>query len=86
MDFLFNALGTIGVICFLLAFFLLQREYFTFNSYSYLGLNLIGSLLVIASLLWDWNLPAFILEVCWCFISLYFIIKRLISERNHAHS
>jgi predicted membrane protein len=70
-----NIVGNIGVVCFLLGFFLLQKEVLTHNSLQYLGLNLAGSLLLIYSLLFHWNLPAFVLEAAWAMISMYGIYK-----------
>jgi membrane-bound ClpP family serine protease len=66
-----NVVGHVGVFCFLLAYFLLQRQKLTFDSLAYLGLNLAGSLLVMLSLLVDWNASAFVLEAFWAIISIY---------------
>lgn len=68
-------LGNLGVLSFLIAYFLLQKERVAYNSIYYLGLNLLGSLLLIYSLLFDWNLPAFLLEAAWALISIYGIVK-----------
>jgi hypothetical protein len=76
MDILFTILGNIGVICFLAAFFLLQKERLKHDDYAYLLLNAAGAALLIASLLWEWNLSAFMLECAWLAISLYGIYKR----------
>lgn len=77
MQLLADIVGNIGVICFLVAYFLLQRGVVLHTSLSYLLINLIGSLLLIFSLLVTWNLPAFLLEVAWAFISMYGIIKHI---------
>lgn len=84
MDFFFNALGIAGGLCFMAAFTLLQLEKAQGDSYSYLYLNLAGALLLLASLLWDWNLSAFLLEIAWAFISLYGIRKRYLKDRRKA--
>lgn len=68
-------LGNIGVVSFLVAYFLLQKERLTYRSGWYLGLNLLGSILLIYSLLFHWNLPAFLLEAAWALISMYGIYK-----------
>ena len=70
-----DIVGNIGVVCFLLAYFLLQRGTILHNHLSYLLLNLVGALLLIFSLLINWNLSAFLLEVAWAFISIWGIIK-----------
>jgi hypothetical protein len=38
-------------------------------------LNTIGALLIIISLLYDWNLASFIMEATWMMVSLYGIVK-----------
>ena len=70
-----DMLGDIGVICFLSAYFLLQRGRIPHTGLIYLGLNLAGALLVIVSLLFHWNRPAFLLEAAWALISIYGIWK-----------
>lgn len=72
-----DILGLVGVGCFLIAYFLLQKERVRYDSGSYLLLNLAGSILVIISLLAHWNLPAFLLEAAWAIISIYGIYKHV---------
>ncbi|MEK6747202.1 MAG: hypothetical protein AABY33_09270 [Pseudomonadota bacterium] len=67
--------GNIGVVCFLLAYFLLQKGALLHTQLSYLLLNLAGALLLMFSLWINWNLSAFLLEVAWALISIYGIIK-----------
>ena len=73
----FEIIGHIGVFCFLSAFFLLQKEFFKPDDLRYLGLNLVGAIMLLISLYHDWNLPAFILEVMWATISFHGILKTL---------
>lgn len=75
-----NIAGNIGVVCFLTAFFLLQREKIVHSSGLYLGLNLAGSILLMFSLLIHWNLPAFLLEAAWGLISMYGIYKYILRK------
>ena len=75
MELFSNIIGNTGVICFLLAYFLLQNGKILHTSLVYLLLNLAGSLLLMLSLLINWNLPAFILEAAWALISAYGIYK-----------
>lgn len=75
MDIFGNTLGISGMCCFLVAYFLLQKNVWKAHSYGYLGANFAGSLLLIASLCIDWNLSAFLLEVAWAAISLWGLVK-----------
>lgn len=81
MDILFNLIGLSGMALFLGAFLLLQQEKLRADDYPYLLMNLAGAVLIMASLVHDWNLPAFLLEVAWGAISLYGLIKRLRKDR-----
>jgi len=82
MDILFNIIGTVGVVCVLMAYFLLQVEKLKSDSLKYLLLNFFGALLLVISLIWAWNLPAFIVEACWVLISLFGIIKVLRRQKT----
>lgn len=82
MDAVFNVVGIAGALLILAAYFLLQAEKVKSDSLRYLGLNLIGSLGLLLSLLWDWNLPSFVIEICWLTISLYGVIKTLKHKRK----
>lgn len=75
MGLLADIVGNIGVICFLFAYFLLQKGTILHTQASYLLLNLAGSLLLLFSLLINWNLSAFLLEAAWALISMYGLYK-----------
>jgi hypothetical protein len=72
-----DILGNIGIICFLSAYFLLQKGRLPPTGLGYLGLNLAGSILLMVSLVFDWNLPAFLLEAAWALISIYGIYRHI---------
>jgi hypothetical protein len=38
-------------------------------------LNFLGGMFILLSLTQQWNLPVFILEICWCSISVVGMIK-----------
>jgi hypothetical protein len=76
-----DALGTIGVLIVLLAYFLLQAERVRFDDYHYLALNAAGSLLIIFSLAFKFNPASFLIESCWVGISGYGAVKRWLRER-----
>jgi hypothetical protein len=70
-----NILGILGVILLLIAFFLLQYDKLTPHSILYILANLIGSLLILYSLFYNWNLPAVVIEIAWAAISIYGIYR-----------
>lgn len=77
MELLADIVGIIGVSCFLGTYFLLQRQKITPTGVCYLSLNLAGAVLVMLSLLVNWNLPAFLLEAAWAIISIYGIYTHI---------
>ena len=77
MDLAADIIGNVGVVCFLLGFFLMQKGTLVHSSLVYLGLNLCGAILLMASLWIHWNLSAFMLEAAWALISIYGIHQSL---------
>jgi hypothetical protein len=72
---MYNTIGLAGGLLFLVSYYLVQRGTMTDHDPRYLGMNLAGSIALIASLCWAWNLPAFILEIVWGLISIYGLIR-----------
>lgn len=66
-----NTLGVGGDILVIIAFFLLQTKRVKSSDLSYLLLNIFGSLGVLFSLMYYWNLPSFIIETSWIAISCW---------------
>tara|TARA_R110002072_G_scaffold287155_1_gene452451 strand:- start:194 stop:454 length:261 start_codon:yes stop_codon:yes gene_type:complete len=79
---LFDAIGIFGVGLTLLAYLLLQAERLESRSRAYSALNLVGSVAILTSLAFDFNLSAVLMEGCWAVISLYGLIKALFSLRR----
>ncbi len=71
----YDVVGTGGVVLILVAYFLLQTERWSGQSLSYSLVNLIGSLMITVSLIYDFNLSSFIIEVAWIAISIYGIAR-----------
>ena len=67
--------GLLGVGMTLLAFFLLQDRRLRGDGLAYQLLNAFGALAVLLSLLYAFNLSAFVLEGLWLAISIYGIVR-----------
>ena len=78
----YDYIGTSGVILILIAYFLLQTERLSSAHLVYSLLNLIGAAFIAISLLYDFNLSAFIIEIFWIAISIYGIIRYVGAKRN----
>lgn len=79
---LFDAIGILGVGLTLLAYLLLQAERLESRSRAYSALNLFGSVAILVSLAFDFNLSAVLMEGCWAVISLYGLAKALLALRR----
>jgi len=76
-----DAVGLLGVVLILLAFFLLQADRMRGHSLTYQLMNAVGALLVLVSLLYAFNLSAFLMELAWLAVSIYGIAR----GRKRAH-
>ncbi len=71
----YDILGTIGVAVIIVTYVLLQIEKVRSDSLFYSLLNAAGASLIIISLYFNFNFPAFIVEFFWLLISLFGIGK-----------
>ena len=67
--------GIIGVVFILIIYILQQLEKLPATSFSYSATNGVGALLILVSLMYDFNLPAFIIEAFWLLISIYGVVR-----------
>lgn len=77
----FDAAGFVGVFLIIVAYLLLQLNRLPSSSPVYSLMNALGALLIIVSLLFDFNLSAFVVETFWFFISLLGLGRSLIAGR-----
>ena len=73
----YDILGTLGVAIIIVTYVLLQIERIRSEQLSYSLLNAVGASLIIVSLYFNFNFPAFIVEFFWLLISLFGIGKYL---------
>lgn len=76
---LLDFVGNVGVVILMIAYLLLQLNKLS-NGLLYSSLNAIGAGLIIISLLVNFNLSAFLMEVFWVLISFVGIYKGLRSK------
>jgi hypothetical protein len=67
--------GAFGAALIIGAFFSSQQKWLDATGRLYLGVNLLGALLILASLVAAWNLPSAIIEGFWAAISLYGLVR-----------
>jgi hypothetical protein len=68
---LYDAAGIIGSMVVIVAYFSTQAGWMAASDPRFAIANLAGAALIITSLMVDWNLAAFVMEVFWILISLY---------------
>ena len=73
----FDLVGNLGVFLVVLAFYLLQTERLNSRDIRYSLLNLTGAILLLISLLVNWNLSSVIIELFWIAISLIGIVRHV---------
>ncbi|MBP9566678.1 MAG: hypothetical protein KBE02_05330 [Sulfurospirillum sp.] len=73
---IYHAIGTVGMMLVVYAYFLLQSHRVNSHSSTFQYLNLFGAILLIISLWFHFNLGSFLIEVFWIIITVYGILKK----------
>ena len=73
----FDLVGNTGVLLMVVAYMLLQLEKLSSSAVGYLLLNAVGAIMVMISLVFRFNLSAFLMEAFWLLISLFGLAKSL---------
>jgi len=73
----FDLVGTVGVLLIIVAYGLLQLDKLRSSAVSFSLLNAAGAGLIIVSLLFNFNLSAFMMESFWFVLSLFGAVRRI---------
>ncbi len=65
----------LGAFLAITAYFATQQRWITAQDWQFPAANLIAAILILISLIADWNLPSFVIEAFWLVISVYGIWK-----------
>jgi hypothetical protein len=76
----YDIIGTLGVGTIVITYFLLQLGRIKSDELIYSTLNGVGAALILISLYYDFNLPSVIVEAFWLVLSVFGIIKYLVSK------
>ena len=71
----YDIVGFIGAAIFVGAYFANQQRWLSSEDWRYPLANLIGAVLILVSLLYEWNFPSVVIEVFWALISIYGMAK-----------
>ncbi|MCH9027874.1 MAG: hypothetical protein IIA05_12310 [Proteobacteria bacterium] len=77
-----DLLGIIGVVLILATYMLLQLEKLSAKSFIYSATNGLGASLILVSLIYEFNLSAFIIEAFWLLISVYGMVRYFSRNRS----
>ena len=77
-----DLLGNIGVVLILATYMLLQLEKLSATSFLYSATNGLGASLILVSLIYEFNLSAFIIEAFWLLISIYGLVRYFSRNRS----
>ena len=80
-----DLVGNLGVLLVLLTYLLIQLGRLDIRRPTYSVANAAGALLIIVSLLHNFNLSSFIIEIAWLLIS-FFGLYRWLRERRSARA
>lgn len=82
----FDLAGFVGVVLIVIAYLLLQLNKLPSSAPVYSLLNAIGAFLVMVSLVFDFNLSAFLMEAFWFLISLFGLFRAIFSKSSAANA
>lgn len=77
-----DLIGLIGVVITLIAYLLLQVSVLKIYDMTYSAINAFGSVLILYSLFFHWNLSCFVIESFWLGISLFGMVKVLLKKKS----
>jgi hypothetical protein len=72
-----DLVGNLGVGAVLLTYALVQAGRMEMRALAYSGLNALGAILITISLMYDFNLSSFLIEMVWFVISCYGVWRAL---------
>jgi len=78
----YDLVGFAGAAVFVAVYFANQQRWLSSEDWRYPFANLIGAVLILVSLIYEWNFPSVVIEIFWAVISLYGIAKSLRERRS----
>ena len=73
----YDIVGFIGTLVLIAAYFANQQRWLRSDDWRFPAANLAGAVLILFSLLFEWNFPSVVIEVFWIAISLWGVGKSL---------
>ena len=79
---IYDLAGFLGAAIIVTAYFAMQQRWLNALNWRFPAANLLGSLLILVSLWFEWNFPSVVIEIFWALISLMGLVRSLAERRR----
>jgi hypothetical protein len=79
---LYDIAGFVGAVIIVAAYFAMQQRWLNALDWRFPAANLLGSLLILVSLWFEWNFPSVVIEIFWALISFMGLVRSLVERRR----
>jgi hypothetical protein len=79
---IYDLAGFLGAAIIVVAYFAMQQRWLNALDWRFPAANLLGSLIILVSLWFEWNFPSVVIEIFWALISLMGLARSLAERRR----
>jgi hypothetical protein len=79
---IYDLAGFLGAAIIVVAYLAMQQRWLNALDWRFSAANLLGSLLILISLWFEWNFPSVVIEIFWALISLMGLARSLAERRR----
>jgi hypothetical protein len=79
---IYDVAGFMGAAIIVITYFAMQQRWLDALDWRFPAANLLGSLLILVSLWFEWNFPSVVIEIFWALISLMGLARSLAERRR----
>src|SRR4051794_8592693 len=79
---IYELAGFVGAAIIVIAYFAMQQRWLNALDWRFPAANLLGSLLILVSLWFEWNFPSVVIEIFWALISLLGLLRSIAERRR----
>ena len=79
---IYELAGFAGAAIIVVTYFAMQQRWLNALDWRFPAANLLGALLILISLWFEWNFPSVVIEIFWALISLIGLVRSLAERRR----
>jgi hypothetical protein len=79
---IYDLAGFLGAAIIVVAYFAMQQRWLNALDWRFPAANLLGSLMILVSLWFEWNFPSVVIEIFWALISFMGLVRSLVERRR----